>query len=131
MSSFPQPQEQDEQLPEQPPFEQDAESGQPIHFLPDFFALTIYATAQPTITIIIPIAIKSAGPILTSRYATVAVAFFSAASFLSSRSRFMIRAVRIPAKTRTIAHPTIGIQAVPKCAPVKRVPKKYTRKPTE
>ena len=33
-------------------------SGQPIHFFPLFLALIIYSAAAPTITAIIPIAIK-------------------------------------------------------------------------
>lgn len=41
-----------------------------------------------------------------------------------------IIAVKIAAMPRTIAQPTMGIQAAPKLPPVKRVPKKKTRKPT-
>ncbi len=43
---------------------------------------------------------------------------------------FTIIAVKIAAMPRTISQPTMGIQAAPKLPPVRRVPKKNTRKPT-
>ena len=44
---------------------------------------------------------------------------------------FIIATVNTSAIARTIAQPTIGIQRSPKSRVVKRVPKKFTRNPTE
>ena len=46
-----------------PLFGQVAAAGQPIHFTPRFFSLTMYATAAPTIAITIRITMKFVIPI--------------------------------------------------------------------
>ena len=62
---------------------------------------------------------------------TSLLAFFLAASREISRLRLIIRIARTAAKAATIAQPRIGIQIAPRVVPVKSVPKKYTKNPTE
>ena len=52
------------------------------------------------------------------------------AFFASSRFRLRIRSTTSTASARTIPQPRMGIHALPKCAPLKSVPKKYTRNPS-
>ena len=62
---------------------------------------------------------------------TSLLAFFSAASREISRLRLIIKIARTAANAATIAQPRIGIQIAPRVVPVKSVPKKYTKNPTE
>lgn len=98
--------------------------GQPMHFLPLFLALMIYAKAAPMIRTITAMTMISASFIIIT-YQTLTVSALICLFFL------MISAVKIVTMTRIIAQPRIGIQTEPKLPPVMRVPKKNTRKPME
>lgn len=100
-------------------------AGQPIHFLPLFLALTIYAIAPPSISTIIAITIIFSNISYPYAFAPSAYSAFNCFCFL------MIITVNTATIASTNIQPTMGIQIEPKLTFVNNAPKKKVRKPMQ